>query len=565
METCKFSGADSIIRITDRKEKVYSFFAISLIFLKLSTMVLQKKGGNEMKEQKRQVNLVTAGLLLGLVLASLDQTIVATAMPTITKEWAGLSLYSWVFAIYMLASTITMPIYGKLADLFGTRIVYLSGLALFLAGSLLCGWSGSMMELITARGVQGLGAGALLPIAFTIVGELYPPEQRGKFQGLFGAVFALASMVGPTLGGIIVEKWDWGWIFFLNLPIGIPAFLLIALAWRGKTIRDKKPQIDWYGAISLSAAVLAILLALVIGGERHDAWGSWPVLGLFGTGLLLTGLFIWVESKAKEPLLPLSLFRIPAIGFGNIAGFFVSAALFGAIAYIPLFVQGVRGASPAEAGYMLTPLMLSVAVSSAIGGRLLAKASFRAILVPSLVLIAIGFYLLGQLQATTPNSQLLVSMIVTGLGMGAVFPALGTAAQSAVPPEARGVAMSTSQFFRSIGGTMGISVFGTILAWRMQAGMNEVSGMADSTLSAEQLAALADPKLLLDEQLRSALAPESLAAVQHVFSEALHGVFFSGMLLIFISLAASMLLGRARLIEKEPRRSLSAKDRVPKA
>lgn len=466
-----------------------------------------------MEKEKRRVDLVTGGVLMGLVLSSLDQTIVSTAMPTITKELGGLSLYSWVFAIYMLTSTTSMPIYGKMADLFGPRKMYLIGLFLFLSGSLLCGMANSMTGLIAARGIQGLGAGALMPVAFIIVGELYPPEKRGKFQGLFGAVFAMTSILGPTIGGIIVEHLSWGWIFFINLPIGIASILIIALAFRDQRQYDKKPVIDWYGAASLSAAIILILLSLVMASREYK-------IGLGGAGILFLGLFIWIETKAKEPLLPLSLFRIPAIGYGNLAGFFVSAALFGAIVYIPLFVQEVRGASPSEAGFLLVPLMLSAAISSTLGGRWMAKASFRAILIPSLLIMATGFFLLSTMDVGTTNTQLVSYLIVTGLGMGAIYPAFGTAAHSAVKPQDRGVAMSTSQLFRSIGGTIGVSVLGSIVEWRMREGL--------------------------------------------VFSEALHDVFITGLFLIGISLIASIRLGNTRLLDKEPRHSHSSNSGVPK-
>ncbi|MFS0554267.1 MDR family MFS transporter [Brevibacillus sp. 179-C9.3 HS] len=467
----------------------------------------------EMEKERRRVGLVTGGVLMGLVLSALDQTIVSTAMPTITKELGGLTLYSWVFAIYMLTSTTSMPIYGKMADLFGPKKMYLIGLFLFLMGSLLCGMADSMTGLIVARGVQGLGAGALMPVAFIIVGEVYPPEKRGKFQGLFGAVFALTSILGPSLGGILVEHLPWGWIFFINLPIGIAAFLILALAFRNQRHYDKKPVIDWYGASSLSVAIILILLSLVMVGMEYK-------IGLGGAGILLLGFFIWIETKAKEPLLPLSLFRIPAIGYGNLVGFLVSAALFGAIAYIPLFVQGVRGASPSETGFLLVPLMLSAAIASTVGGSWMAKVSFRAILIPSLLIMATGFFLLSTIDAGTTNTQLIIYMIVTGLGMGAIYPALGTAAHSAVKPEDRGVAMSTSQLFRSLGGTIGISVFGTIVDGGMRAGL--------------------------------------------VFSEALQSVFITGLILIGISLIASVLLGNIRLLDKEPRHSHTSNSGVPK-
>jgi EmrB/QacA subfamily drug resistance transporter len=237
--------------------------------------------------EKPKTGLITTGLLMGLILSSLDQTIVSTAMPTAVKELGGFSLYSWVFAVYMLASTTTMPIYGKLADLFGRRKMYLTGLFLFLTGSALCGLAGNMTELIVFRGIQGLGAGALMPIAFAIVGDIYPPEKLGKFQGLFGAVFAISSILGPALGGFIAEHWSWGWIFFMNLPIGIPAFLIMAAALKENKSTEQR-SIDWFGAIALSGAIVSILLALVLGGDDQGAGTHKPqIVGLLSIGALL--------------------------------------------------------------------------------------------------------------------------------------------------------------------------------------------------------------------------------------------------------------------------------------
>ncbi|MFC0330508.1 MDR family MFS transporter [Paenibacillus sepulcri] len=488
-------------------------------------------------KQHAHIKWITAGLLLGLVLASLDQTIVSTAMPTIVKDLSGLHLYSWVFAIYMLASTTTIPIYGKLADLFGRKKVYMAGLLVFLAGSALCAMSGTMTELIIFRAVQGLGAGALMPIAFTIVGDLYPPERRGKFQGLFGGVFALTSTFGPTLGGIIVNYWHWGWIFLINLPIGIAAVLIILIAMKESKGAEKR-SIDWYGAVTLSGAVVSVLLALVLagGGQEdgtHLGWGSWQIVSLFAVSALLLGLFLWIETRTHEPIIPLQLFKLREIAFGNIAGFFMSAAMFGAIAYIPLYIQGVIGVSPSVAGYILTPLMLSVVITSTYGGRLMGKVSFRTLLLPSLAMMAGGLLLLSTMTAETTLAQIILYMIVTGLGIGAVFPVLGTAAMSAVDFENRGAATSSSQFFRSIGGTIGVSVFGSLLAQRM-------------TL---------DPQQLLDGDSRSKLPGNELMELQQLFSSALDHLFAIGSVLVLIALAASFFMGNARLVQRPIRTS----------
>lgn len=454
-----------------------------------------------MSTEARPVRLITIGLLLGLILSSIDQTIVSTAMPSVSKELGGISLYSWVFAIYMLASTTSMPLYGKMADLFGRKKMYLIGLFFFLTGSLLCGLAQTMTELIVYRGIQGLGAGALMPVAFTIIADNYPPEKIGKFQGMFSAVFAVSSVVGPAIGGLIVEQWHWGWIFFINLPIGIPAFFLLAFSLK-ETKGTTKRSIDWIGAVTLSGAIISLLLAMVLlgngqAGGAPSEWQSPRTIGLLSASAILLGLFVWLETKAKEPIIPLHLFKLPAIAFGNISGFFVSAALFSAIAYLPLFVQesGI-GLSPSQAGYLLSPLMLATVVTSNMGGRLMSKVSYRAILLPSLAVMALGFFLLQLIRTDTPTYVIVLDLVVIGLGMGAVYPTLGTAAVRAVDPVHRGVATSSSQFFRSIGGTIGVSVMGSLLGHSFQV------------------------------------------------------VFFAGFVCVCVSLLATLFLGKARLIPK---------------
>ncbi|RNB92557.1 DHA2 family efflux MFS transporter permease subunit [Brevibacillus fluminis] len=522
-----------------------------------------------MTQEKPKLGWITAGLLLGLVLASLDQSIISTAMPTIVKELDGLSLYSWVFTIYMLASTTTMPIYGKLADLFGRRNMYLVSLALFLAGSVLCGLAESMTQLVIYRAVQGLGAGALMPIAFTIIGDQFPLELRGKFMGLFSAVFALASIIGPMLGGLIAEHVHWGWIFFINLPLGLPAFFIMAFALKERKVEQKR-YIDWYGAITFSAGIVCLLLALVLAGDSgssagHFTWSSPPIIGLFAAGIALVALFLWIETKVKEPLIPLHLFRNRTIAVSNIIGFFMSAGMFGAIVYIPLFVQGVVGVSPAIAGYILTPMMLAVVVSTTIGGRMMNKVTYRAILIPSLSLMAVGFMLFSQMTVETTKLEIIFYMIITGLGMGVVYPTIGTAAQNAVDFSNRGVATSSSQFFRSIGGTVGVSVLGSLLMQRMSTQIESLSSQMAS-LPADQLHKLTDPQVLLDAGTRASLPVDIVEGLQQAFSSSLDSVFLLGLLFVCVSLAASVLMGNARLLASAPTKSkASAQDTVTKS
>lgn len=507
-----------------------------------------------MLTEQPKTGLITIGLLFGLLLSSLDQTIISTAMPTVVKGLGGFSQYSWVFTVYMLASTTTMPIYGKLADLFGRRKMYMIGLFLFLAGSALCGLAGSMTELIIFRGIQGLGAGALMPISMTIVADIYPPEKRGKFMGLFSAVFALSSIAGPAIGGLIVEHWSWNWIFYVNLPIGSAALLLIAAALKESKSNEKR-SIDWLGVVTLSGAILAILFALVLGGNvqadgTQYAWGSIEVIGLFSLGAVLLALFIWNESKAKEPIIPLYLFRIPAITFGSIVGFFMSAGLFGAIVYIPLFVQGVIGVESSITGYILTPLMLSVIVTSIVSGRLMSKVSYRTILVPSMALMTVGFILLSQLSVDTTKLEIILYMIVAGLGMGAVYPTIGTAAQSAVDANIRGVATSTSQFCRSIGGTIGVSVLGSLMSQQMASGVIELSKKLE-TDPTDEMKSMTNLQVLLDSTASASLPGDVLLGLRHVFSNAVDHLFLGALCFVGIGLIASFFMGNARLVEKK--------------
>lgn len=492
-----------------------------------------------MSTQQTKSKWITSGLLIGLVLSSLDQTIVAAAMPTITKQLGGLSLYSWVFTVYMLASTTMMPIYGKLADLFGRKRVLLSGLLVFLIGSIGCGFASTMVELVIFRGIQGLGAGALMPISFTIVADLYPPEQRVKFMGLFSTIFAASSIAGPAIGGWLVQ-WNWSWIFFINLPFGLAAGAMLAIALKEQLPARSKPQIDWLGAITFTGAIVSLLLALVMGGNVY-AWDSGIIIGLLACGSVLLAAFIWAEVKAQEPLVPLHLFAIRTISCSNIAGFFISAALFGAIAYIPLFVQGVIGVSASVTGYILMPLMLATVVTTMGSRRWMMKVSYRVILVSSLIVTFVGFLLFAQMSVETTPLQIVVFMLITGLGLGAVFPTLGTAVQHAVGWNQRGVATSSSQFFRSIGGTFGISIMGGILARGLEARLSQTAA------GSGQLIRLGDPEILLNQEIRSTLPDTVVLELQRAFSGALSDMFELAALFVMVSLLVSLAIGNARL------------------
>ncbi|WP_088831285.1 MDR family MFS transporter [Paenibacillus tyrfis] len=507
-----------------------------------------------MTNEKTNVTLVIVGLLLGMLISALDQTIMATAMPTVVQELGGLSLYSWIFSIYMLTSTVSMPIYGKLADLYGRKKLYIAGMTLFMLGSVLCSISGGMMELIVFRGLQGLGAGALMPLAVTIIGDLVPLEKRGRMQGMFAGVMTLASVIGPAIGGMFVEFLSWQWVFYINLPIGLAAILILIPALK-ETKNQGKPSIDWFGALTMCGSVVAILLALVLGGGesglgsgQHNSWSSPQVVGLFLLGAVLLALFLWIETKAKEPIIPLPLFRNRIISVTSVVAFLMSAGMFGAVTYIPLYVQGVIGVSPLLAGYILTPLMLAVAAAVTLGGRLMHRFAYRTFNVLGMILMGLGFSLFATMDADTTKLQVIIYMIVAGFGIGLIIPTLNTSVIGAIGRERRGTATSLVQFFRSIGGTIGVSVLGVLMTGRMTSGM---SGLDErfASLPADQLDKFADPQALLDPAVRTLLPADLLAELQNVFTHAVDGVFLAGTVIAAIGLVAALMMGNARMIQ----------------
>jgi EmrB/QacA subfamily drug resistance transporter len=399
-------------------------------------------------------SLVAVGLMLGLVLSALDQTIVTTAMPTIARQLGGLSLYSWVFAAYMLLETSATPLFGKLADLFGRRRVYLAGMLFFLGGSILCGLSSSMIQLVVFRAMQGLGAAALMPLSFTIIADVYPPAKRGRMQGIFGAILTAASLAGPVLGGLVTEKLGWHYAFFMNVPVGLAAVLLI---WRGlaERVAEDKPSIDLAGAVVFMAAMISLLLTTVWGGKSF-AWISPEIIGLLV-------LFVRLERRAKDPMLPLSLFRDPSFALTCLVVMLFGLGMFGSISYVPLYAQSVLGLSPSSSGFLMIFMMLGMGGASIAAGFLMTKVSFRSLALVGLGLLVSSFLLLSQMGASMSIASLVISMVLSGFGQGILGPTLVTAAQEFSQKRHRGVATSTNSFFRSIGGTFGVSILGAVL------------------------------------------------------------------------------------------------------
>jgi EmrB/QacA subfamily drug resistance transporter len=402
--------------------------------------------------------LITIGIMLSLFLASMEGTVVSTAMPSIVGQMGGLSIYSWVFSIFMLTSTTTGPVYGKLSDLYGRRLVFTISMAIFLIGSVLCGLAQTMEQLIFFRGIQGLGAGGVLPLAFTIVGEIFSLEQRTKMQGLFSGVWGVSAVVGPLIGGFLVDRVSWQWVFYINI---FPGLISVGLVWAAlRNFSGAAPgrvTVDYAGALLLTLGTLALLLGL------NDLGSAFGWLALILAAILLAAL-VWVERRVKEPILPLALFRDRVFVVSILHGVFAGWAMFGGLSFIPLFVQGVLGTSATQAGISLTPMSLSWTLASIIGASLLLKMGYRTLSLLGMVLLLVGALLMTQIGVQTSVAAIMVYTGMMGVGMGLSIPAFLIAVQSVVRRQDLGAATSALQFSRSIGGTLGVSVLGAYLS-----------------------------------------------------------------------------------------------------
>jgi EmrB/QacA subfamily drug resistance transporter len=471
---------------------------------------------------------VTVAVMLGMFLAALDTTIVATALPTITRVLNGFSLYPWVAASYSLTMTAGTPVFGRLADRYGRRRVYLFGIAAFLVGSALCGAARSMPELVVFRAIQGIGAGALLPIALTIVGDLYTLEERARIQGLFSGVWGIASIAGPLLGGLIVAATSWRWIFYVNVPVGLLALWIVARRYRECSVARGEP-VDGVGALLFIAAVVVLLLALE-GGRVHG-----PLALLAAT---LGAAFVLRERTMPDPILPLGLFRNRIVSVTSASGLLVGAALFGSLYYIPLFVQGVEAGTATEAGLTLTPLMLAWTGASILGGRLVIRFGFRPVATVGIVLLGVGFGILSRLHPGMGSAWVGCATILLGTGMGLTVLTFVLAVQTSVGYEQRGLATSLTLFFRNVGGAVGVSLLGNLLFARLQA-----EGVPLHRVQA-----------VLDPIRRTTLPPGVLEAARDALASGVGGVFLVSLGLALCALLCVRLLPTGR---PEPATSLA--------
>ena len=455
---------------------------------------------------RRQLIWTVAGVLLGLLLSSLDQTIVGTALPKIIADLHGFNHYSWVVTAYLLTSTTAVPIFGKLSDIFGRKWIYISGIIVFLFGSILCGAAHSMTQLILFRGLQGIGGGIMAANAFAIIGDIFPPAQRGKWQGITSSVFGLSSVVGPALGGWITDVSSWRWVFYINIPIGILALAVLVFSFPYFRPSGVKRVIDWAGVATLILAVVPLLLALTWAGGQYS-WGSPQVIGLLLFAVAMFSVFALAESRAVEPVLPLELFRNRIFVVGAIVMFVTGLALFGATLYIPLFVQGVIGRSAASSGAILTPFMLALIVGSTTSGQLISRRGRYKInaLVGTAVMI-VGMWLLSRMGVGTTNGTVIRNMIVTGFGTGLTFPVFTIAVQNAFPITRLGVVTSATQFFRQIGGTLGTAVMGSLLTSHfINSFQANIPADVSAAVPAPVLKQLENPQVLVSAQTQDQL------------------------------------------------------------
>ncbi|HEX9096811.1 MAG TPA: MDR family MFS transporter [Candidatus Dormibacteraeota bacterium] len=498
--------------------------------------------------------LATIGVMLALLLAALDQTIVGTALPRIVAELNGLDRYSWLITGYLVASTVIVPIAGKLGDLFGRKPFLIAGMVGFVAASALCGVAQDMNQLIMFRIIQGLFGGMLFASAFTVLGDIYTPAERARIQGLFGAVFGLSSIIGPVVGGFLTDNLGWRWVFYVNLPVGLLGVLVVAGFLPFVRTKASWRDIDFIGSGALAAGLIPVLVALSV--AKDQGWTSFEVLGLLGFGLAMLVAFFIIEQRVKEPIVPFTLFKNRAFAVSMVVGFFAALGMFGMIIFVPLELQGVLGVSVTNSGLLLTPMMLGLIVASILSGQLIPRIKhYHYLGTIGVALMMVGIYLLAQTTTTTSQMSITIDIVMVGLGLGVTMPLYINAVQSALPQRYLGVGTSQIQFWRNVGGTVSSAVLGSILAQRLPGAIaSEIAKLHLPAAFAGVLGKSAgNPNQLLDPaqiaatkaKLPAQLAPlydQAMHAVRQALALTLHDLFLIAIALSAIALVASLFM-----------------------
>lgn len=509
--------------------------------------------------------LVTIGIGLAMFLAALDQTIVGTALPRIVAELRGLELYAWVLTAYLVTSTTMTPIAGKLGDLFGRKPLLIVGMVGFVLASALCGQAGDMNALIASRAVQGLFGGILFSTVFASIADLYAPARRARIQGVFGGIFGIASVIGPVVGGFLTDNLNWRWIFYVNVPVGAIAiaFVLITMPAVRATARKTWRDIDLAGAALLAVGLVPMLIGFSI--TRDHAWTSPEVLGLLGFSVVALVAFVFVESRVREPIVPLGLFRNRTFAIACIAGFLVTVGFFGAIVYVPLIYQGILGLPATNSGLLLTPMMAGIITGSIVSGQLMVRLPrYRYVGTVGIALLVFGLWLLSRVRPGAAETQVVVALVIVGLGTGLTFPLYLNSVQSAVAPKFLGVVTSQVQFWRNVGGTIGTAVLGSVLSQRLPERVSaevaalqlppQVAGALPQSGSAQ---ALFDPAAIA--LARSSLPPQAVAAFESVLTAirgalalTLEEIFLFGAVAVAIAIPFSLFLDDVPISREHP-------------
>ncbi len=488
---------------------------------------------------RNRVILATAGTMLALLLAALDQTIVGTAIPRIVADLNGLDRLAWVTTAYLVTSTTMTPIAGKLGDLFGRKPFLLAGMIGFVAASMVCGLSQNMTQLIVFRGIQGIFGGVLFATVFTVIGDLFPPENRGRVQGLFGGVFGLSAIIGPTAGGFITDHWGWRWVFEVNIPVGIVAVGVVLAGLPYVRSKASWRDIDFWGAFALAAGVVPMLIALSI--TRDHAWTSPEVVGLLALAAVMLAAFVFIEARVKQPIVPLELFKNPTFTVSMIVGFLTAFGMFGSILFTPLVFQGVLGISATNSGALITPMMFGLLAASTVTGLVMKRIKYYRFLgTLGVAVMIVGMYLLSQITPSMPEWRVVLALIVVGLGIGTTFPLYLTAVQVALPRKHLGVASSQIQFWRNLGGTVGSSILGAVLANRLPDYLK--IRIADLHLPAQLHLPSGGANAILQPGALAQLPAPVAAAIRLALADTLHDIYFFAGLILVVALVSTVFL-----------------------